>query len=174
MTSAVYRSGATFGEARSVVSRSQVVVLLQLFALTVMLIPSDAVIKAIGAGGYAAALVGMFAFAAYLAAIMLGLHSLSEHRNPIRIVLCLLWLSVLASYVLMNRSILTVPELASADRQLMQLAVISGAALVAAEWVNSLSDIRRVLRALCWGWRVRRCGGDAAVLAQPGPGGLSA
>ena len=151
MTSAVYRSGATFGEARSVVSRSQVVVLLQLFALTVMLVPSDAVIKAIGAGGYAAALVGMFAFAAYLAAIMLGLHSLSEHRNPIRIVLCLLWLSVLASYVLMNRSILTVPELASADRQLMQLAVISGAALVAAEWLNSLSDIRRVLRALCWG-----------------------
>jgi O-antigen ligase len=151
VTSAVYRSGSTFGEARSVVSRSQAVVLLQLFALTVMLIPSDAVIKAIGAGGYAAALVGMFAFAAYLAAIMLGLHSLSEHRNPIRIVLCLLWLSVLASYVLMNRSILTVPELASADRQLMQLAVISGAALVAAEWVNSLSDIRRVLRALCWG-----------------------
>ena len=151
MTTAVYRSGATFGEARSVVSRSQAVVLLQLFALTVMLIPSDAVIKAIGAGGYAAALVGMFAFAAYLAAIMLGLHNLSEHRNPIRIVLCLLWLSVLASYVLMNRSILTVPELASADRQLMQLAVISGAALVAAEWVNSLSDIRRVLRALCWG-----------------------
>ena len=105
MTSAVYRSGATFGEARSVVSRSQVVVLLQLFALTVMVIPSDTVIKAIGAGGYAASLVGMFVFAAFLAAILLGLHDPSRHRHPVRGVLCLLWLAVLASYVLMDRSI---------------------------------------------------------------------
>ena len=179
MTSAVYRSGATFGEARSVVvpfaGRGAAPAG---FRADGDVVPSDAVIKPIGAGGYPAALVGMFAFAAYLAATMLGLHSPSEQRNPIRVVLCLLWLSVLASYVLMDRSVLTVPELAAADRQLMQLAVITGVALVAAEWLDSLSDIRRVLRALCWGGAFCRCGGalqfwlslDLAVYLRDLPG----
>ena len=75
--------------------------------------------------------------------------------------LCLLWLSVLASYVLMDRSTLTVPELAGADRLLMQLAVITGVALVAAEFLDSLSDVRRVLRVLCWGGAF--CGVVAAL-----------
>ena len=59
-------------------SRSHAVPILQLFALAVMVIPSDTVIKAIGAEGYAAGLVGMFAFAAFVAATLLGLH------NPLR------------------------------------------------------------------------------------------
>ena len=42
------------------------------------------------------------------------------------------------------------PELASADRLLMQLAVITGVALIAAEFLRSLHDVRRVLRVLCW------------------------
>ena len=75
--------------------------------------------------------------------------------------LCLLWLSVLASYVLMDRSTLTVPELASADRLLMQLAVITGVALIAAEFLDSLGDMRRVLRVLCWGGAF--CGVVAAL-----------
>ena len=91
-------------------SRSHAVPLLQLFALTVMVIPSDTVIQAIGAGGYPAALVGMFAFAAFLAATLLGLHNPLRHRHPVRSVLCLLWLAALASYVLMDRRRLTVTE----------------------------------------------------------------
>ena len=76
--------------------------MLQLFALTVMVIPSDTVIKAIGAQGYAAGLVGMFAFAAFVAATLLGMHNPLAHRHPVRCVLCLLWLSVLVSYVVMD------------------------------------------------------------------------
>ena len=136
---------------RQIASRSHAVPLLQLFALTLMVIPSDTVIRAIGAGGYPAGLIGMFAFAAFLAATLLGLHNPLRQRNPIRLVLCLLWLSALASYVLMSRSKLTTAELAGADRWLMELAVISGVALVAAECLTSLHDVRRVLRALCWG-----------------------
>ena len=82
--------------------------MLQLFALTVMVIPSDTVIRAIGAGGYPAALVGMFVFAVLVAATLLGLHHPLRRRHPIRGVLCLLWLTVLASYVLMDRAELTV------------------------------------------------------------------
>ena len=79
--------------ARRRLSRSYAVPILQLFALTVMLIPSDTVIGAIGAQGYAAALVGMFAFAAFLGMILFGLHDPLRHRHPVRAVLCLFWIS---------------------------------------------------------------------------------
>jgi hypothetical protein len=135
--------------------------MLQLFALTVMVIPADTVIKAIGAEGYAAALVGMFAFGAFLAATLLGLHDPLRHRHPIRTVLCVLWLAVLTSYVLMDRGSSTGPEVAAADRLIMQLMVITGVALVAAECLNSLRDVQRVLRALTWGGAF--CGVVAAL-----------
>ncbi len=151
MAAAISRPAATLDFARSSASRSHAVLMLQVFALALFVIPSDTVIPAIGAGGYPAALVGMAAFAAYFALIILGLHNPLLWRHPIRPVLCLLWLSVLASYVLMDRSTLTAAEMASADRLLMQLAVITGVALVAAEFLGSLDDMRRVLRVLCWG-----------------------
>ena len=132
-------------------SRAQAVLMLQVFAIAVMVIPSDTVIRAIGGGGYPAALVGMFMFAALVAACLLGLHHPLRRRHPIRGVLFLLWLTVLASYVLMDRGELSVAQVAAADRMLMQLAVITGVALVAAECLGSLGDLRRVLRALCWG-----------------------
>ena len=142
-------------------ARSHAVPILQLFALTVMVIPSDAVIRAIGANGYPAALVGMFAFATFLAATLLGLHDPLRHRHPVRTVVCLLWVAVLASYVLMDRAEHSVIEVAGADRMLMQLAVITGVALVAAECLHSLRDVRRVLRALTWG--AAFCGVVAAL-----------
>jgi O-antigen ligase len=153
--------GATLDLASHLRSRSHAVLLLQLFALTAMVIPSDTVISAIGAAGYPASLVGMFAFAAFIAATLLGLHNPLEHRHPVRSVLCLLWIAALASYVVMDRRVLTVTEQASADRLLMQLAVITGIALVAAECLGSLRELRRVLRALCWGGAI--CGVVAAL-----------
>ncbi|HEY6639040.1 MAG TPA: O-antigen ligase family protein [Solirubrobacterales bacterium] len=135
--------------------------ILQLFALTVMVIPSDAVIGAIGGQGYAAGLVGLFAFVAYLAAILFGLHDPLRDRHPIRSVLCLVWISVLASYIAMDRGTLTVSQGSGADRLLLQLAVITGVALVAAEFLTSLHDVRRVLRALTWGGAF--CGVVAAL-----------
>jgi len=146
---------------REVRYRSHAVPLLQVFALTVMVIPSDTVIKAIGAGGYPAGLVGLFAFAAFIAATLLGIHSPLHSRHPVRSVLCLLWLSILASYVLMDRSALNMTELTGADRLLVQFAVITGVALVAAECLTSLHDVRRVVRVLVWG--AAFCGVVAAL-----------
>jgi cell division protein FtsW (lipid II flippase) len=147
--------------ARHSPARSHAVPLLQLFALTVMVLPSDTVIKAIGAGGYPAALVGMFAFAAFGAATLLGVREPVRHQHPVRAALCLLWVSVLVSYVLMDRTTKSVAEVAAGDRLLIQLAVITGVALVAAECLNSLRDVRRVLRALTWGGAF--CGVVAAL-----------
>ena len=161
MAAVLSRPVATVDLVGSMSLRSRAVILLQVFAAALFVIPSDAVIKVIGAGGYAAALVGMFGFAAFLTVSLLGLHSPLAHRHPIRAVLCLLWLSVLISYVLMDRNTLTVAELASADRLLMQLAVITGVALIAAEFLASLHDVRRVLRVLCWAGAF--CGVVAAI-----------
>jgi O-antigen ligase len=135
----------------TVVSRSQAVPILQLFALTLMVIPSDVIISAIGANGYPAALVGMFAFGLFFAVTLLGQHNPLQNRSPVRSVLLFLWLSALISYVLMDRAERTVTEMAAADRMIMLLATISGVIFVASECLNSLRDVRRVLRALTWG-----------------------
>src|SRR5919108_1765053 len=107
-------------------ARSHAVPLLQLFALTVMIVPSDTVIKAIGASGYPGGLVGLFAFAAFIAATLLGFHDPLRNRHPVRSVLCLFWVSLLASYVVMDRSALTVSQMASADRFILEIAAITG------------------------------------------------
>jgi hypothetical protein len=135
--------------------------MLQLFALTLMIIPSDTIIKPIGAAGYPASLVGMFTFAAFIVGTMLGLHNPLRNRHPIRTVLLLMWIATMASYVLMDRSTLTVAQQAAADRNLMQLICVSGVALLAAECLHSIGDMRRVLRALTWGGAF--CGVVAAL-----------
>lgn len=125
--------------------------LLQVFALTVMIFPSDTVLKAIGGAGYVAAMVAYGAFLAWVAATLFGIHNPLDYRYPARISLCTLWLVSLASYALMDRAMLNVTQQTAADRWLMELAGISGVILVAAEGLRSLEDIHRVLRALLWG-----------------------
>ena len=82
------------------------------FALVVLVIPSDTVFKRDRRRGYVAGLVGMFAFGAFLAATLLGFHTRFGTGTRSGGVLCLLWLSVLVSYVLMDRRILTGAQIA--------------------------------------------------------------
>jgi O-antigen ligase len=131
--------------------RSQAVPLLQVFAVTIMVFPSNVVIKTIGAGGYVAALVGYLLLLGWLATTLFGLHNPLDHRSPVRIALCGPWLVSLASYALMNRATLSFTQQSGADRWLLQLADVSGVILVASECLRSVEDIRRVLRALTWG-----------------------
>ena len=132
-------------------SQGHAVRMLQIFAVTIMVFPSDTVIKAIGAGGYVAALVAYLMFLAYIAATLFGLHNPLDYRYPIRMALCVLWLVALVSYSLMDRAMLSSVQQSSADRWLIQLVGVSGVILVAAEFPRSLEDIHRVLRALVWG-----------------------
>ena len=136
---------------RRIAFRSHAVLLLQVFAVTVMVFPADAVIKAVGGGGYLAALVAYCLFLAWVTATLFGFHNPLDHRYPVRISLCALLLVSLASYALMVRATLSSTQQAGADRWLMQLAGVSGVILVAAEALRSVEDIRRVLRALTWG-----------------------
>lgn len=130
--------------------RSPAVLMLQVFAAAVMIFPSDMVIRAVGGGGYVAALVAYFLFFAYMAVTLFGLHNPFGYRYPVRSALCAVWLVALASYALMDRTLLSSGQLSSADRWLIQLAGVSGVILVASEFLRSLEDIHRVLRALVW------------------------
>ena len=135
---------------RRATSRSHAVVMVQVFAVTVMVFPSDLIIKTVGAEGYPAILIAYFMLLAWVAATLFGLHNPLHYRYPVRMALWVLWLVSLISYALIDPAVVTPLERASADRWLMQLAGVSGVILVTAECLRSREDIRRVLRALTW------------------------
>jgi O-antigen ligase len=130
--------------------RGDGVVLLQLFALAAVVLPSDAVFKPVGAAGYPASLFGVLVLGLFVASVLLGFHDPTRYSHPIQGVLCVMWLALLASYILMDHGRLTGAQISNADRVLIRYAVITGVALVAAEWLRSLHDAMRVVRVLCW------------------------
>jgi O-antigen ligase len=130
---------------------SHAVRILQVYSVALMVFPSDYAVKAIGADGYAAALVSYAMLALWFAGTLLGHHDALAQRYPVRVTLACLWAVTIASYILMHRTSLTSYQLRSADRWLMQLAGMSGVALVAAEGLRTLAEVRRVLRVLTWG-----------------------
>ena len=89
--------------ARREVTGSSAVALLQVFAVTLYVFPSDTVIKAIGASAYVAGLVGLLAFAAWIGATAIGVHRPRELGHPLRKPVVFLWFVGLVSYMLMNR-----------------------------------------------------------------------
>lgn len=130
--------------------RSHPILILQIFAIVLMVIPSTAVFRPLGAVGYPAGIIGMFAFALWGISTVLGLHAPEYRRHPVRGAFCAFWMAVLISYVLMSPD-LTAQQALSAERYPMQLAAMTGIALVTAECLDSLEDIWKVLRALTWG-----------------------
>src|SRR5215469_2221320 len=130
--------------------RSHAAALLQLFAAALMIFPAYFDIKAIGADGYVGAVFAYVLFFGWLAATLFGLHNPFDRRSPVRVALCWLWLASLVSYALIRRGGMTTTQLTGSDRWLLQLIVISGLILTASEFLRSLEDIHRVLRALVW------------------------
>jgi O-antigen ligase len=65
-------------------------------------------------------------------------------------VLCLFWVVSLLSYIFMDRAFLSALQINSANRWLMQLASMTGVAFLAAECLDSVQDLYRVLRVLSW------------------------
>jgi O-antigen ligase len=142
-------------------SSRQAVVLLQVYAFTTMVFPSNAVFRPIGGYGFIAGLIAMFAFAGWAASTFLGFHNPLDHRHPTRAAIIALWMVTLISYAFMALTERNPADRLAADRWLMQVAAISGIVLVAAECLNSLHNIKRVLRALVWGGAF--CGVVAAL-----------
>lgn len=125
--------------------------ILHAFSVALMVSPGYYVIAAVGADGSAAAIVSYFMFAVWIAGTLSGHHNPFAYHYKIRISLAWMWIVSLASYLLMNRTLLTGIQLAAASRWLMQLAGMSGIVFMAAEGLHTLADIRRVLRTLTRG-----------------------
>jgi O-antigen ligase len=129
---------------------SHAVWLLQVFSVTLMVFPGYYTVREVGADGYAAALLSYLMLMLWVAGNLLGRHNSLDYRYKVRITLAWMWIISLASYLLMNRTLLTSVQLTAADRWLMQLAGMSGIVLVTAEGLHTLEDVRRVLRVLVW------------------------
>lgn len=127
----------------------EAVIGLQIFSVTVLLLPSDMVIGAIGAAGHAANLVAITLFALYWAGVLLGFHDHNTARSPVRAALALLWLATLLSYAASHLVVdLSPAERLAADRWLLQLLGVSGVVLVAGDHLRDIEAVHRVLRVL--------------------------
>ena len=124
--------------------------LLQIFVVTLMVIPSNVVFAPIGASGYVASMVGILCFGIWFFGTLFALHNPLDHRNPIRIGFVALWVVSLISYVLVTRYVQPYVTIRAADRWILQLLACTGVAFLAAETLRSAADIRRVTRALVW------------------------
>jgi hypothetical protein len=145
------RVEASRAPVRSEAASTGAVIILQLFAITLYVFPSDTVIRPIGASGFLASLVALLALAVYFVACAIGVHRPGDVRHPLRGPLLLLWAVVLVSYGLMSRTSHRHVVLLAADRWLLMLAGVTGVVLVAAEGLPSLVDVKRVVRVIVAG-----------------------
>lgn len=124
---------------------------MQIFCVLLFLFPADTVVKVFGALGFPAALFAMALFVTWLGSSVLGLHNPRPLRTPTRSVLTLFWLVSLVSYALMPwHPDLTSLQRGSALRWLELLAGMTGVALIAAETLNSVQKMIRVMRTIVW------------------------
>ena len=126
-------------------------VLLVLYALALMVLPSNMVLEPVGAAGYPASLVALVTFGIWCTAIAFGLHRPGTRRHPLRLLLALVWAVSLVSYAVFHLQRRGSVEALAADRWLLQLAAVTGVAVVAAECLHRLRDLHKVLQALVWG-----------------------
>ncbi|MFN0088934.1 MAG: O-antigen ligase family protein [Acidimicrobiales bacterium] len=124
------------------------VFVLRLLTVLVMIFPSDIVLKPIGAAAFPGGLAAMGAFALWAAASLFGLHRPATRRTPTHLALLAVWPCSLASFLVMHLHEQDGFVLRSGDRWIMQLAGWSGAALLAAEALTRLDQIRTVVRSL--------------------------
>jgi hypothetical protein len=129
----------------------QAAFVLQVFILTAFLLPSDTVIRVVGAEGYVASLVAMMLFLAWVVTAIFGYHDPVHTRYPVRGALGLLWITSLLSYAVAPFYGPNETQRLSADRWIMIWIGMSGVILMASEHVRAALDIFRVVRTLVWG-----------------------
>lgn len=131
-------------------SRNGALVVLQVYVISLLALPSNATFRVIGASGFPAGLVGMAAAGLYMCWVAFGLHEPRKERYPTKVAFLAVWLTSLASYVALQFRARTGVEASGGDRWLLFLLGITGAALLAAEGLRTLDDFFRVVRPLLW------------------------
>ena len=119
---------------------------LTLYLIVSACIPSVLIVGPIGASGTPANLIGA-AFLMWWILAKLGTGQGVDRRpQPVRIALLLLFMAVLASYVVLNLRPRLGTETLASGRGLIFLAAMSGVALLAADGITSLARLHTLLR----------------------------
>jgi O-antigen ligase len=129
----------------------QAAAMLQAFTIAAFVLPTDTVIRVIGAQGYVASLIALLLLAAWVVTAIFGFHDPLHTRHPIRGALGLMWIATLLSYAAMPFYVPDETQRLGAGRWLMLWAGMSGVVLVAAEHLRAPRDVLRVVRTMVWG-----------------------
>ncbi len=121
------------------------------FVVAAFVLPTDTVLRVIGAQGYVASLVAMLLFCAWLLTALFGLHDPLHTRYPVRGALGLLWIASLLSYAAMPFYGPDPTQRLGAGRWLMLWLGMAGVVLVTAELLETPRAVVRVIRTLVWG-----------------------
>lgn len=114
-------------------------------------IPSDSVIRVIGAMGFPGGLAAMTLFGVWVMLTVTRIHHPAAHRNPTTSILVVFTISTLVAYVVTQLGHPDGETIRGADRGLMLNAACAGLILVVAQGCNSRRAIRRVIDALLVG-----------------------
>lgn len=123
----------------------------QLFVFAAFVLPTDTVLKVVGAQGYVASLVAMLMFCAWLLTALFGFHDPLHTRYPVRGALALLWTASLLSYAAMPFYGPDATQRLGAGRWLMLWVGMAGVILVTAELMKTPWGVVRVVRTVVWG-----------------------
>lgn len=121
---------------------------LQVFCAALFVLPSFTVFKPIGAAAFPAGLVALGAMGLWGVWTILGMHDPLGVRTPVRAAFGIIWVVSLLAYLSLQFRGRSAEEVLGGDRWLLYLAGITGVALVASECLQSLDQLKIVLRTL--------------------------
>lgn len=114
-------------------------------------VPSDSVVRVIGAMGFPGGLAAMALFAGWVLLVATGAHRPSAHRNPTTWILFAYTISTVLAYIITQLRSPDGTMVRGADRALMMNAACAGVVLVVAQGCNSRRAIRGVIDVLLVG-----------------------
>lgn len=123
-----------------------VVWFLKVFAVALILIPANLVVKPLGANGAPAEILGWLALVWWFNGRMLRNGGMAHGYQPIRIVVLLFVCAVFASYIAMALQPLTGLEVSAADRGVLLVLSCAGVALLGADGITSVERLESLMR----------------------------
>jgi polysaccharide biosynthesis protein PslJ len=120
--------------------------ILQVYAVTLVLIPPTHIIGPLGAVGTPATVIGLVALLLWGAAVVVPGDHVHRTVVPVRAVMGALVGTVVVAYALLHIRYVPGDELLSSDRMLIQVLSWTGVALLAAEGLRDRGELYRVLR----------------------------
>jgi O-antigen ligase len=119
---------------------------LTVYAILLILVPSNLVVDGLGAAGTPANLFGVFGLLWWVCTWMVGLPRAAGRLQPVRIAIALVGLSVVASFAACALRSVDRIELSAADRGILTMLSWAGPALVAADGIRSLERLHVLLK----------------------------